>query len=149
MPKAVSILSPFHNVSAGDLVDQLGALKAEIAALEDREKSLRDELIRRGVSEARGALFGASVTQAIRWTLNTAAIKSEMGLPWYDDDERERRCDQMRPFRDNIEAIGPATLAGVLAMLDLGSDLLSEDPHYWPNEAIEGLRDIAAREGRS
>jgi hypothetical protein len=86
MPKAiVSIpLSPFHNLSAGDLADRLGAIKAEIAALEDREKSLRDELIRRGVSECQGTAFGASVTQGIRWTLNTQAVKAEMGLPWYD-----------------------------------------------------------------
>ena len=41
-------VSPYHNLSAGDLADQLGALKAEIAALEDREKSLRDELIQIG-----------------------------------------------------------------------------------------------------
>jgi hypothetical protein len=86
MPKAiVSIpLSPYHNFPAGDLADQLGAVKAEIAALEDREKSLRDELISRGVSECQGAAFGASVTQAVRWTLNTQAVKAEMGLPWYD-----------------------------------------------------------------
>jgi hypothetical protein len=86
MPKAiVSVpLSPFNNLSAGDLADQLGTLKAEIAALEAREKTLRDELIRRGVSECQGAAFGASITEGIRWTLNTQAIKTEMGLPWYD-----------------------------------------------------------------
>lgn len=53
----------------------------------------------------------------------------------------------MRPFRDKIEAIRPATPAGVLAVLDLGSDLLSKDPDHWPDEAIEGLRDIAAEGG--
>jgi hypothetical protein len=87
MPKAVTNIvsvSPYHNLPAGDLADQLGSVKAEIAALEDREKSLRDELIRRGVSECQGTAFGASVTQAVRWTLNTQAIKTEMGLPWYD-----------------------------------------------------------------
>jgi hypothetical protein len=84
MPKAVSIISAFHNLSAGDLADRLGAVKAEIADLEAREKSLRDELIRRGVSECQGAAFGASVSQGIRWTLNSQAVKSEMGLAWYD-----------------------------------------------------------------
>ena len=38
MPKAVSIISPFHNLSAGDVADQFGTLKAEIADLEAREK---------------------------------------------------------------------------------------------------------------
>ena len=86
MPKAiVNIpLSPYHNLPAGDLADQLGTLKAEIAVLEDREKTLRDELIRRGVGECHGAAFGASITEGIRWTLNTQAVKAEMGLPWYD-----------------------------------------------------------------
>jgi hypothetical protein len=38
MPKATHILppSPYHNISAGDLVDELGALKARIADLENR-----------------------------------------------------------------------------------------------------------------
>ena len=68
MPKAIiSIpLSPLHNLSAGDLADQLGSVKAEIAVLEAREKTLRDELIQRGVSECQGAAFGASVTEAVR-----------------------------------------------------------------------------------
>ena len=59
MPKATANIvsvSPYHNLPAGDLADQLGALKAEIAALEAREKSLRDELIRRGVSECHGVV---------------------------------------------------------------------------------------------
>jgi hypothetical protein len=51
-------------VPAGDLADQLGAVKAEIAVLEAREKTLRDELIRRGVSECQGAAFGASINGA-------------------------------------------------------------------------------------
>ena len=87
MPKATANIvsvSPYHNLPVGDLADQLGSVKAEIAALEDREKTLRDEIIRRGVSECQGAAFGASVTQAVRWTLNTQAVKAEMGLPWYD-----------------------------------------------------------------
>ena len=87
MPKAVANIvsvSPYHNLPVGDLADQLGTVKAEIADLEAREKSLRDELIRRGVSECQGEAFGASVTQGIRWTLNTQAAKSEMGLAWYD-----------------------------------------------------------------
>jgi hypothetical protein len=75
MPKAIANIvsvSPYHNLSAGDLADQLGAVKAEIAVLEAREKALRDELIRRGVSECQGAAFGASITEDIRWTLNTS-----------------------------------------------------------------------------
>ena len=80
-------------------------MKAEIAALEDRERTLRDELIRRGVSECQGAAFGASVTQAVRWTLNTQAVKAEMGLPWYD-----ARCRQ-----SSVTTVSVKPLAAVAA----------------------------------
>src|SRR3954453_18199862 len=92
MPKAtanIASLSPFHNRSAGDLADELGTVKAQIADLETREKALRDELIRREVSTIDGSTYTASITQAVRWTLNTAALKAEMGLDWYD-----ARCRQ-------------------------------------------------------
>jgi hypothetical protein len=89
MPKAIPIISPFHNLSAGDVADQLGTLKAEIAELEDREKSLRDELIRRGGAEIEGALYRATITDAVRWTLDAKAVRSEMGEPWWN-----ARCRQ-------------------------------------------------------
>jgi len=34
----------------------------------------------------------------------------------------------------------------VLAVLDHASEI--EDPHHWPEEAIEGLRAIVKREGQ-
>ena len=55
------------------------------------------------------------------------------------EEERARRCDDFRSVRDKIEKLRPATLRGVLAVLDLETD---EDPGWWPKEAIEGLRDI-------
>jgi hypothetical protein len=51
MPKATAIISSFHNLPIGELVDQLGGLKAAIADLEKREKALRDELLARAVSQ--------------------------------------------------------------------------------------------------
>ena len=66
MPRAIPILSEFHNLSAGDLADQLGTLKAEIADLEVRKRTIAGELIRRGVSEAEGALI-RSLVVAERW----------------------------------------------------------------------------------
>ena len=89
MPKATVILSQFHNLPAGDLVDRLGALKAEIAALEAREKALRDELIRRNVPAIEGAIYDATITDAVRWTIDTKAVKAEMGAAWWD-----ARCRQ-------------------------------------------------------
>ena len=107
MPKATPILSVFDNRPAGDLADELGTVKAQIAELETREKALRDELIRRGVPTIEGATYSATITEAIRWTLNTAAIKAEMGLPWYD-----ARCRQSRVTTVAVKALAaPARLA--------------------------------------
>ena len=49
MPKAIPILSQFHNLSAGDLADEHGQLSAQIADLETRKRTIAGELIRRGV----------------------------------------------------------------------------------------------------
>ena len=89
MLKAIPIISVFHNLSAGDLADQLGALKAEIAELEAREKSLRDELIRRSDGEVEGSFYRATISDAVRWTLDAKAVRSEMGEPWWN-----ARCRQ-------------------------------------------------------
>src|ERR1051325_9708192 len=86
MPKAVSIATPsvYHNLPVGELVDQLGSVKAEIADLETRQQSLRAELLKRCVTEAEGALNAATVTQAMRWTLDATAVRAEMGDAWWN-----------------------------------------------------------------
>src|SRR5829696_3853901 len=89
MAMATIPLSPFHNVPAGDLADRLGALKAEIAALEIREKALRDELIRRGAAAVEGTRYDAAISSAVRWTLDAKAVRSEMGEAWWN-----ARCRQ-------------------------------------------------------
>ena len=63
MPKATAIISPFFNLPVGEIVDRLGAVKAEIADLETREKTLRAELLKRCVFEAEGVQYAAAVTQ--------------------------------------------------------------------------------------
>src|ERR1700720_4280715 len=102
MPKAiVSIpLSPYHNLPAGDLADQLGSVKAEIAALEDREKSLRDELIRRGGAEIEGAVYRATISDAVRWTLDAKAVRGEMGDAWWN-----ARCRQSLVTSVSVKAL--------------------------------------------
>jgi hypothetical protein len=51
---------------------------------EARRKNFREELIRRGVAEAEGALFRATVPEAVRWTIDSARVKAEMGAAWWD-----------------------------------------------------------------
>ena len=110
MPKAISILSPFHNLSTGDLVDQLGGLKAAIADLEKRQKALRDELLARAVEQVEGAQFGATITRSVRWSLDTKSVKTEMGEGWYD-----RHCRQTSVTTVNIEPL-VAVAAGAVKL---------------------------------
>src|ERR1700687_3080717 len=92
MPKATANIvsvSPYHNHSTGDLADELGRLAFEIAELEGRRKAFREEMIRRGVAEAEGAAFRATVSDAVRWTIDSAKVRAEMGESWWD-----ARCRQ-------------------------------------------------------
>ena len=66
---STSLVCLFHNLSLGEIADQPGHVKAEAAEIKAREEALRAELIGRGVSEAEGILFRATVTKATRWTL--------------------------------------------------------------------------------
>jgi predicted transcriptional regulator len=89
MPKAsanltsVPSVSPFHNLTTGAIVDRLGALKAQLADLKGDEEALRGELIARKVEAAEGDLFRATVTEALRQSLDTDQVKAEMGERWY------------------------------------------------------------------
>jgi hypothetical protein len=73
----------------GELVDELGRVRAHIAGLEKIEKAIADELKGRGVPEAEGAVYRMTVVSAVRWSLDSAAVKREMGAAWWDE-----RCRQ-------------------------------------------------------
>jgi len=83
MPKAIPIISAFHNLSAGDLADEHGQLCAQIADLETRKRTIAGELIRRGISEAEGALFrSVTVAETMVSSLDRAGIEKAMGEAW-------------------------------------------------------------------
>jgi hypothetical protein len=79
---STSTLSIFDNLSIGELVDQLGHAKAEAAEIKAREDGLKAALIARGITEAEGMLFRATVSEALRETLDSEKIKAEMGPSW-------------------------------------------------------------------
>jgi hypothetical protein len=86
MPKAtVDLIRPtsLNNLPLGEIVDQLGRVKAEAAEIKAREDLLKAELTARDVSEAEGDLFRATVTVASRWTLDAERVKAELGESWY------------------------------------------------------------------
>ena len=83
MPKAIPIISAFHNLSAGDLADEHGQLCAQIADLETRKRALAGELIRRGVSECEDALFRSLVVaETMVSTLDRQGIEKARGEAW-------------------------------------------------------------------
>ena len=87
MPKAsshstASTINIFDNLSIGEIVDLLGHVKAEAAEIKAREDALKAALTARGVTEAEGMLFRATVSEALRETLDAEKIKYEMGPSW-------------------------------------------------------------------
>jgi hypothetical protein len=79
---STSNLSIFDNLSIGEIVDRLGHAKAEAAEIKVREDALKAALIARGFTEAEGMLFRATVSEALRETLDADKIKTEMGPSW-------------------------------------------------------------------
>jgi hypothetical protein len=76
MPKATVIVSSLFN-------NLHGTICAQIADLETRRKSIAAELIGRGVTQADGALFHATVIPATSAsTIDRKAVEKAMGEAW-------------------------------------------------------------------
>jgi hypothetical protein len=58
------------------LVDELGVLKGEIAALELREKEIKAVLIESGQDLIKGIIFQAAISDSERVTLDSAKVRS-------------------------------------------------------------------------
>ena len=69
----VHALSPVAT-SLQETVDELGRVKADIAALEKAEKSLSETLKAQGAGKHEGLLFNASVIEAERETVDWKTI---------------------------------------------------------------------------
>ena len=61
-----------------NIVDRIGALKAQIAPLEKQLKKLQDELKARGAGRYEGELFDASVYNVERSTLDQDAVRAKL-----------------------------------------------------------------------
>ena len=61
-----------------ELVDALGAIKADIATLTAREKILKDKLIALGESAIDGELFRATISTTERETLDMSAVRAKL-----------------------------------------------------------------------
>ena len=82
MPKPTkqTTANPLHNLTSAALVDEHGALGAEIAALEARRKAIAAELIRRGEEHVEGALYRTTIVEATTVaTLDRKALDEALG----------------------------------------------------------------------
>lgn len=72
--------SRLDNLSDGTIADELGALQADAADIEERRKELAAELIRRKVTVAEGALFRATVVpEGEQERLDRKALEADLG----------------------------------------------------------------------
>lgn len=62
-----------------DIVDDLGTVKAEIAALQEKEKALVAKLKLTGLSAIDGTLFRATVSVSDRETVDAKALRADLG----------------------------------------------------------------------
>lgn len=82
------------HASAGDCVDRIGYISAIIAKLETAREALREIVVGHaaatGTRKVKGATFAASVVlkPAARVSLDTAAIRTDMGDDWCATYER-------------------------------------------------------------
>lgn len=87
MATVLNTTSPtrFDNMSAGMLADLIGDLDCQAKALEAELKAAKDALKARGADKVDGTRFSVTFSASIRQTLDSAAVKAEMGQTWFDD----------------------------------------------------------------
>jgi hypothetical protein len=101
VPKAKSLAA----LSPAELVDKLGATRAQLSELETAEKAVRAELLKRRIGEATGKLFRGVLVSTSRLSLDTAALKREFGETWY-----EARCRNQLVTSFKVTPIAAAIL---------------------------------------
>ena len=80
MSKSAAKPNPFHNLSTEDLADQFGDVKAQIAALEDREDALKKELAARiDDVPAVGPRWTVTKSESVSRRLDTKALRELLG----------------------------------------------------------------------
>lgn len=82
--------------STGDMVDRLGHLQALIAQLCDIECDLKEAIRSVGESEIDGRVFRATVSESVRTTLDSKAIRKDMGERWCAKYERRSLTKTVR-----------------------------------------------------
>lgn len=69
-------------LSPGELADELGTEKAAIAERTERERALKNELIRRRIKTADGKRYRATISRQVKTRLNMTAVRAKLGALW-------------------------------------------------------------------
>lgn len=67
------------------LADEIGCLHSDIKIMTKNLADLKSEFKNRNLEEIIGLTWKAKIKDAVRWTLETAKIKAEMGESWYSE----------------------------------------------------------------
>lgn len=80
-----TIPGKLHNLSPSMLADLIGELDRKAKDADAELKAAKDALKARGLVSATGDRFTVQVANSIRDTLDTTAVKTELGQVWFDD----------------------------------------------------------------
>jgi hypothetical protein len=85
--------SPFHNLSAEQLADEIGKLDTVIKSQTEQLDALKDEFKRRDVSAARGDLFVVTASTSTSKRLDTKRLRADLGdaLDGYESETTSTR----------------------------------------------------------
>jgi hypothetical protein len=75
----------FHNLSPSMLADLIGDLDRKAKSASAELDAAKDAFKAAGYLIASGDAFSVQVQKSIRQTLDTSAVKAEMGQTWFDD----------------------------------------------------------------
>ena len=85
MATQLNTTNRFHNVSPEILADLIGDLDRKAKDASAELEAAKDAFKARGLLIASGDRHSVIVQKSIRQTLDTAAVKAEMGQTWFDD----------------------------------------------------------------
>jgi hypothetical protein len=96
----------FHNLSPSMLADLIGDLDRKAKSASAELDAAKDAFKAAGYLIASGEAFSVQVQKSIRQTLDTSAVKAEMGQVWFDDHSKLGEVITLR-----IAAAAPVAIA--------------------------------------
>jgi hypothetical protein len=96
----------FHNLPPAMLADLIGDLDRKAKSASAELDAAKDAFKAAGYLIASGEAFSVQVQKSIRQTLDTSAVKAEMGQVWFDDHSKLGEVVTLR-----IAAAAPVTIA--------------------------------------